>query len=49
MSKMAKNIDAFQEKEKIKTATNEQDGEVGQGEAEEEIVGRGVHALVPGL
>ena len=27
--------------------TNEQDGEVGQGEAEQEIVGGGVHALVP--
>ena len=27
--------------------TNEQDGEVGQGEAEQEIVGGGAHALVP--
>ena len=32
---------------KKKKATHEQDCEVGEGEAKQEIVGGGVHALVP--
>ena len=38
---------ACSENAKLWKVTNEQDGEVCQGEAEQEIVGGGVHALVP--